>query len=150
MGLKASEARRHARGETVADLVVKDGIGYKRRNPWAVFGLSLITLGVYYVVWWYKINNEMRNYGIENEPARATLAITLGAFILIPPFVSYYNTADRILKAQTKSGASERIIPVLALLLLVVVSLFALPYYQSQLNKAWDAEAGGGAEVRAA
>jgi drug/metabolite transporter (DMT)-like permease len=134
----------------VADLVVKDGVGYKRRNPWGVFGLSLITIGVYYVVWWYKINNELRNYGIDNSPAKATLAITLGAFIIVPPFVSYYNTADRILKAQLKSNASERIIPVLALLLLIVVSFFALPYYQSQLNKVWDAEAAKGAEVRAA
>ncbi|MGH2786676.1 MAG: DUF4234 domain-containing protein [Actinomycetota bacterium] len=134
----------------MADLVVKDGVGYKRRNPWGVFGLSLITIGVYFFVWWYKINNELRNYGIDNSPAKATLAVTLGAFIIVPPFVSYYNTADRILKAQLKSDASERIIPVLALLLLIVVSLFAAPYYQSQLNKVWDAEAAKGAEVRAA
>ena len=124
----------------MADLVVRDGIGYKRRNPWGVFGLAVITLGIYYIVWWYKINNEMRNYGVQNSPAKATLAITLGALIIIPLLVSFYNTADRIRKTQEKSGASERIIPVLALLLYIVVSLFALPYYQSQLNKAWDVE----------
>jgi hypothetical protein len=134
----------------VADLVVKDGIGYKRRNPWGVVGLSIITLGIYEAVWYYKINNELRNYGLEVSPAKATLAITLGALIIVPFFVSFYNTADRILKAQEKAGASERVIPVLALLLLIVVSVFALPYYQSQLNKVWDAEAARGAEVRSA
>jgi drug/metabolite transporter (DMT)-like permease len=134
----------------MADLVVADGIGFKRRNPWGVFGLSIITLGIYWIVWYYKINNELLNYGIQNDPAVATVAVTLGGFIIVPPFVSYYKTADRILKAQEKAGASERIIPVLALLLVVVVSIFAFPYYQSQLNKVWDALAAAGATVQPA
>jgi drug/metabolite transporter (DMT)-like permease len=134
----------------VADLVVVNGIGYKRRNPWGVFGLDIITLGIYGIVWYYKTNNHLKNHGIENNPTNAVLAITLGALILVPYFVSYYNTADRIKQAQDKSGASERITPVLALLLLIVVGPFALPYYQSQINKVWDAEAKRGAEVQPA
>jgi drug/metabolite transporter (DMT)-like permease len=134
----------------MADLVVQNGVGYKRRNPWGVFLLTVITLGVYYVVWYYKINNELNNYGVENNPTTAVLAITLGSFILVPPFVSLYKTAARILDAQERSNASERIIPVLALLLQIVVNAFALPYYQTQLNKAWDALARDGAEVRSA
>ena len=123
----------------MADLVVVNNVGYKRRNPWGVFLLALVTLGIYYLVWWYKINNKLRNYGIDNSPAKAVLAITLGAFIIVPPFVSFYNTADRIQQAQIKSGAQERITPVLALLLMIVVGAFAVPYYQSQINKVWDA-----------
>jgi drug/metabolite transporter (DMT)-like permease len=134
----------------VADLVVRDGVGYKRRNPWGVFGLTLITLGVYGAVWYYKTNNHLKNYGIDNNPTTAVLAVTLGIFIIVPPFVSYYNTADRIRQAQEKSGTGERIIPVLALLLFIVVGFFAFPYYQSQINKAWDAEAEHGAEVQPA
>jgi drug/metabolite transporter (DMT)-like permease len=134
----------------MADAVVINGIYYKRRNPWGVFGLAIITLGIYAIVWYYKINNELKNYGIENRPGIATLAVTLGGLLLVPPFVSYYKSADRILQAQKRAQAEERIIPVLALLLIIVVSVFALPYYQSQLNKVWDAEAGKGAEVVAA
>lgn len=134
----------------MADLVVSNGIGFKRRNPWGVFGLSVITLGVYYFVWWYKINNEMNNLGIQCNPTMSVLAVTIGSFVFVPPFVSYYTTADRIRKAQDRTNASERIIPVLALLLFVVVNIFALPYYQSQLNKAWDAMAAEGAEVQPA
>jgi len=134
----------------MADLVVSNGVGYKRRNPWGVFGLSIVTLGVYYYVWWYKINNELSNYGITNNPTTALLAVLLGPAIIVPPFVSYYNTADRIRRAQEKANASERIIPVLGLLLFFVVTLFAAPYYQSQLNKAWDALAVAGAEVHPA
>ncbi|MEX2540082.1 MAG: DUF4234 domain-containing protein [Actinomycetota bacterium] len=131
----------------MADLVTVDSISYKRRNPWGVFLLSLVTIGVYFLVWWYKINNELKNFGIANDPAVATLAVSIGGFILVPPFVSYYKTADRILKAQERSGATERIAPILALLLYIVVNFFAIPYYQSQLNKVWDALAAEGAEV---
>jgi drug/metabolite transporter (DMT)-like permease len=135
---------------SVADLVVKDGIGYKRRNPWGVVGLSFLTIGVYFFVWYYKINNELNNYGIQNNPTNATLAVTLGALIIVPAFVSEYNTADRILKAQEKAEAKERMIPVLGLVLAIFFGGFHAAYYQSQLNKVWDAEAARGAEVRAA
>jgi uncharacterized membrane protein len=134
----------------VADLVVSNGIGFKRRNPWGVVVLSIVTIGIYFFVWYYKINNELRNYGIENSPATATLAVTLGGFLIVPPFVSYYKTADRILQAQNRANTTEKMIPVLALLLEIVVSVFAAAYYQSQLNKAWDALAASGAEVRPA
>jgi uncharacterized membrane protein len=131
----------------MADLVVQNDIGFKRRNPWGVFLLSIITLGVYHIVWWYKINNELRNYGIQNDPAVATLAITLGAFIVVPPLVSWYKTADRIKQAQEASNASERMIPILGLVVFVVIGAIAPVYYQSQLNKVWDALARAGAQV---
>lgn len=131
----------------MADLVVRDGIGYKRRNPWGVFLLTVVTLGIYYYVWYYKVNNELNNYGVENNPTTALLAVLVGWIIIVPPFVSLYMTADRMRRAQESSGASERIIPVLALVLHVLFSVFALPYYQSQLNKVWDALAAQGAEV---
>jgi hypothetical protein len=134
----------------MADLVVSNGIGYKRRNPWGVFGLSIITLGIYTFVWYYKINNELNNNGEQNNPTVALLAIVLGWIVIVPPFVSLYKTADRIRQAQERTNASERIIPVLALLLYVVVSVFAVPYYQSMLNKAWDALVAEGAEVQPA
>jgi drug/metabolite transporter (DMT)-like permease len=136
----------------MADLVVANGIGYKRRNPWGVWLLGIVTLGVYSLVWYYKTNNELRNYGENVDPTIALLAITLGWFIIVPPFVSYYRTAERILRAQERSGTGERIVPVLSLLLWLVHfgMPFALPYNQSQLNKAWDALAAAGAEVRPA
>ena len=46
---------------------------------WLVW--PLITLGVYHVVWWYKINREARdlNAGIEVDPVISAVAITLAA-----------------------------------------------------------------------
>ena len=134
----------------MADLVVQNGIGYKRRNPWGVFLLTIVTFGIYYVVWWYKINNEMNNLGVQCNPTSAVLAITIGSFVIVPTFVSIYKTADRIKQAQERTNASEHMVPVLGFLLTIVVSTFAVVYYQSQLNKAWDALAAAGAEVHPA
>ena len=38
----------------------------KIRNPLAVLGLGLITLGIYHIFWWYFINREMADYGRAN------------------------------------------------------------------------------------
>ncbi|MGH2760793.1 MAG: DUF4234 domain-containing protein [Actinomycetota bacterium] len=130
----------------MADLVVTpDGIGYKRRNPWGVFLLGFVTVGIYTLVWWYKINNELRNNGQRNDPTLALLALSLGAIVIVPLFVSYYRTADRIRQAQETTGASHRMVPWLGLVLVLLISGFAVVYYQSQLNKAWDALAAAGA-----
>ena len=134
----------------MADVIRIGNEEFKKRSPLGAWGLLFLTIGIYYFVWYYKINNELRHYGIENSPATATLAVTLGAIVIVPPFVSYYRTADRILKAQDKGQASERIIPVVGLILFVLFGGFAMPYYQTQLNKVWDAEAARGAPVSAA
>lgn len=67
--------------------------------------------------------------------------------MIVPPFVSYYKTADRILRAQERAESPERITPVLALVLIVLFGPFGLPHYQTQANKVWDAEAERGGEV---
>ena len=135
----------------MADLVVTpDGIGFKRRNPWGVFLLVIVTLGIYGIVWYYKINNELKNYGVRCDPVVSTLAITLGAILVVPPLVSVYRTADRIRQAQEQGQAAERMIPWLGLLLAVFAGAFAHVYYQSQINKIWDALARDGAQIRPA
>ena len=56
----------------------------KLRNPLGVVGLSIITIGIYYIFWWYYINREMRDFGrargtdLGQNPTNSVLAITLG------------------------------------------------------------------------
>jgi hypothetical protein len=60
----------------------------KSRNIFLVwFVWPLITLGIYHLVWWYKINREARDLdaGIEVSPAVSVVAITIGALIVVPP-----------------------------------------------------------------
>ena len=71
----------------------------KTRNIFLVWLVwPLITFGIYRIVWWYKINREARDLDerIVVSPGLAVLAITLGAFIIVPPFVSVYKTGERI------------------------------------------------------
>jgi hypothetical protein len=118
----------------------------KMRNPWGVIGLSLITLGIYYVFWWYFINREMRDFGNANNvdlgqsPGTSVLAITLGAFVIVPPFVSVWNTGRRMEGTQRTAGVSGGSGPLFFVLHIIpIVSLFAPVYMQTELNKAWHA-----------
>src|SRR5258708_20051630 len=96
-----------------------------RRSPLGVWlGLRLITLGIYYFVWYYKINNEARRYLNDESirPGISLLAITLGGFLILPPFISYYNTGKRIRRMQEQAGISQRIAPLVPFFLMFLSS----------------------------
>jgi Domain of unknown function (DUF4234) len=115
-----------------------NGVEVKERNPFGVWALTIVTLGIYYLVWYYKINKEMRRaYGIDVDPAMAVVAITLGTFIVVPPFVSIYRTGRRVEQSQFHAGVRDNISPVLTLVLSVLFGLHII-YLQYNLNKAWD------------
>jgi hypothetical protein len=117
----------------------------KIRNPWAVLLFTVITLGVYYVVWYYKINREMSDLGEQNQidigmsPGMSVIAITIGSILIIPPFVSIWGTGKRMQLAQRAGdvhGGSGLLWFVLHII--PVVSLFAPVYLQYELNKVWE------------
>jgi Domain of unknown function (DUF4234) len=115
----------------------------KVRNPFLVFVWSLLTLGIYYLVWYYKINRELRDAcGIDVSPGVALLAISLGWLVIVPPFVSWYRTFIRIAEAQRAAGVTSEANPVLGFILFVI-AVFLLPvevvYAQDELNKIWRA-----------
>src|SRR5205809_318427 len=93
----------------------------KIRNPFVVFVWSLLTLGIYYCVWYYKVNRELRDAsGINVSPFVALVAITIGWIIIVPPFVSWYRTYERILEAQRKAGVTSEVSPVLGFILFII------------------------------
>ena len=113
----------------------------KLRNPFLVFVWSLVTFGIYYCVWYYKINRELRDAaGIDVSPVTALLAVTIGWVIIVPPFVSWYRTFERIQQAQRGAGVTSEASPVLGFIL-YVIAVFFLPveviYAQDELNKVW-------------
>jgi uncharacterized protein DUF4234 len=124
----------------------------KIRHPLAVFGLVFLTLGVYYYVWYYKVNRELRDLGravgeeerLGRSPLTSLLAITLGWLIIVPPFVSFYRTFRRVEAAQELSGTRDRVNVWLGFALYVLGVVF-LPieviYAQSELNRVWRVDA---------
>lgn len=113
----------------------------KIRNPFLVFLWTLLTLGIYYVVWYYKINRELRDAaGIDVSPVVALVAITVGWIVIVPPFVSWWRTFVRIAEAQRAAGITPEANPMLGFIL-YIVAVFVLPvevlYAQDELNKLW-------------
>jgi Domain of unknown function (DUF4234) len=103
---------------------------------WLVW--PFLTLGIYHLVWWYKINREAQEFDrtIVVSPGIAVVAISLGAFIIVPPFVSIYNTGERIGRMQSAAGMPASCNGVLGLVCSFIFGLHTL-YYQNELNKIW-------------
>ena len=117
----------------------------KLRNPWAVLLLTIITLGIYYLVWYYKINREMSDWGAQNNvdigtsPGLSLIAVTIGGFLIIPPFVSIWHTGKRMqLTQQAANVGGGSGLMWFVLHLIPIVNLFAPVYLQQELNKAWE------------
>jgi Domain of unknown function (DUF4234) len=125
----------------VAETVNIRGRQAKIRSPLGGFLLALLTFGIYYVVWYYKTNRELRDVaGIDVSPGMSTLAITLGSILIIPPFVSIWRFFKRIKQAQVAAGIDHSISHVTGFVLyLIAVFLFPveMPYAQQHLNRLW-------------
>jgi hypothetical protein len=92
-------------------------------------------------VWYYKINKECKFDPKSNaNPAVSILAITFGALLIIPAYVSVYKTGERIASAQRVAGIERSCSGVIGLAL-TFLGLFPL-YYQHELNKITDAYPG--------
>jgi hypothetical protein len=130
--------------------IANSGERAKLRNPLGVVGLSLITLGIYYFFWWYYINREMRDFGrargtdLGQSPGNSVLAVTLGALIIVPAIVSMWRTSDRIQRSQEVAGVERGANGPIIFILLLLIGPVGIWYAQSELNKAWTAQASGG------
>jgi Domain of unknown function (DUF4234) len=127
--------------------IPRAGSTAKIRNPLGVLGLGLITLGIYHFCWWYFVNREMADYGQANgvpelgdNPLLSLLAVTIGALIIIPPFVSLWRTLKRIETAQNRALGSNNIGVILLFVMAFIplVNLAVLPVMQSNLNQVWE------------
>jgi hypothetical protein len=137
----------------------------KVRDVGLVVLFFALTLGflVYPQVWYYRINRELRDYGeakgddelAGSQPGMSVLAITLGALLIVPPFVSWYRCTQRIKRAQELAGVEERlngwilVACYVGMIILTVPGLAIPAIVQDHLNKVWktqpDAAAGPGA-----
>jgi hypothetical protein len=125
----------------------------KIRNPLGVVGLMFVTLGIYWFFWYYYLNKELAEMGkarntdeLGTSPGTSVLAVTLGAFILVPPFVSVYRTWDRKCKAEDATG-QVGMEAGLGFLLTILIGPIGIYILQSNLNKVLQAQATGGSAL---
>jgi len=128
----------------VAETVTIEGQPYLKRNPLGVLGLAFITLGIYGLYWYYKINDEIRRFEKDEtiSPVRSLMALLFGWLIIVPPFIAVWNTANHVLKMEERTGVQSQISPALAVVLLLVVSIALGIYVQEHVNRVWDKAAG--------
>jgi hypothetical protein len=127
----------------VAEIVTIGGQRYKKRQPLGVLGLSIVTLGIYWYYWYYKTNDEIRRFERDDtvRPGVALLAITLGWLILVPPFISVYNTSSHIVRMEQRLGIQQQLSPALNVIFLLIVGIVIPVYTQEHLNRVWDTAA---------
>lgn len=116
----------------------------KIRNVVAVAILSVITLGIYVIFWWYYVNREMADYGrtlgtdeLGDNPAKSTLALFPGALIIVPAIWTTVTTFRRVQAAQRQSGQTRQINGWLGLVIYLVIAPVLYAYMQSGLNSVW-------------
>jgi Domain of unknown function (DUF4234) len=135
----------------VAETVMIQGQTYLKRNPLGVLGLSFITLGIYGLYWYYKVNQEIQRYtGDETiSPSRSLLAVIPGFLLIVPPFIAYYNTSNHIVQMQQQRGIASQISPALVVILALVIWIGMAAYVQEHLNRVWDSASASGVQPAA-
>jgi hypothetical protein len=124
----------------MAETVTINGRSYLKRNPLGVLGLCIITLGIYGLYWFYKVNEEIQNFTGDQtiSPSRSLLALFPGALLIVPPFIAYYNTANHIVQMERGRGIANEISPALVVILGLVIWIAIGAYVQEHLNRVWD------------
>lgn len=118
----------------------------KVRNPWAVALLPLITLGIYHLVWWYKINKELKGYGeakgydLGRNPTNSVLALFPGGLIIVPALVTYWRGVKRV-QGASKIAGREPVNGWISLILYLLLAPALWAYLQVSLNNVWREEA---------
>jgi hypothetical protein len=132
---------------TANHIAIAPGSTAKVRGPITVAVLSIVTLGIYVLFWWYFINREMADYGrarstkeLGDSPATSLLALFPGGIVVVPAIWTTVTTFQRIQTAQRLNGQT----PINGWLAFVLVLVFSPAFYgymQSGLNSAWRATA---------
>ena len=119
----------------------------KIRNIVAVPVLAIITLGIYLLVWWYRINRELADLGrargtteLGDSPWTSTLALFPGGLLIVPAIWTTVTTFQRVQAAQRLTGQSA-LNGWLGLVLYVVITPAMWAYMQSGLNGVWRTQA---------
>jgi magnesium-transporting ATPase (P-type) len=129
----------------------------KIRSAVGVAVLTIVTLLIYLIFWWYFINREMADYGkqrgtaeLGDNPTKSVLAISLGALVIVPAIWTVVTTFKRVQALQRLTGETNPINGWIGLILAVVITPALYGYMQSGLNSSWQAVRTGIREAPAA
>jgi Domain of unknown function (DUF4234) len=112
------------------------GIQMKRRRPAAVWLLTLATLGIYGLAYWYKIHSELLEFDRRRHisPVFELMSVFLLAWTIILPFMSIGSLAQKIRIAQSTAGLPQDCSGSRGILLSLLFGAHVI-YYQRKLNE---------------
>jgi hypothetical protein len=132
------------------EVVMPNGARAKVRDEGLVVLWTILTLGIYTLVWYYRINREMRDFGrahgdeklAKSNPVLSILAVTIGGLVIVPQIVSYWKCTGRIRRMQRACNVAPIEGWVIAILYVfgffILITMIAIPpFVQSGLNKVW-------------
>jgi Domain of unknown function (DUF4234) len=128
----------------LATTITIDGQPYLKREPLGVLGLSFITLGIYFLYWYFKVNEELKRFEHDESmsPTRSLMALLFGWIIIVPPFIAMYNTAKHLRTIEERMGITAQLEPALVIVIMILVNIGNGLYIQEHLNRIWDRGAG--------
>lgn len=105
------------------------------RSPWGVWWLSALTLGIYYLIWYVRLNKEIaRVAGV--DVTVGTAGLWMSQCVAIANWVSLAHTARRLRTALERAGAE----PSVSAARTVLASLWFgshVRYLQRRTNELW-------------
>jgi len=149
--------------------VTLEGRPYRVRHPLGVIALGIVTLGLFFLYWYYRANDDVRMYTRDYSirPFISVLAVLAGQVLapaalasviwadaplavatvilfllaLVGMLVSYLHTARRIRDAQERAGVEEPSSMGLGFVLFALMPMVGSGYAQASLNAAWTSPA---------
>jgi hypothetical protein len=113
------------------------GAQMKRRNPAAAWlGLPIVTLGIYGLVWYFLVHDELAKFDRRRNisAGMALCSVLFGMITLgIWPLITWVKLAGHIREAQRAAGLAPSCSGGVGFLLGVIG--FGVLYYQIELNK---------------
>lgn len=109
------------------------------RNPLLVVLLSIVTCGIYWIIWAYMISEEI-NRAFGEKKIDPVIFFILGIFCFPLIFVGMYKVDEAMFELNNRAGlpANKNFIIWLLLSLLGVGSVFMGYQVQEQLNILWE------------
>lgn len=116
--------------------ILTAGVLPKRRRPYLVGLLGILTLGLYWVWWVFAVNRELRAFDerIGGQAWVSMAAVSLGAPLGVPQFLAIHRTGARIEAAQRAAGLPRTCDPVTGVLMWLCLGVGVM-YLQDELNK---------------
>ncbi|MFC6010239.1 hypothetical protein [Nocardia lasii] len=107
----------------------------KQRSPWGGWWLIGITIGIYYLVWFHKVNAELA--AATGQP-HAAWGRWWNQIIPIWGCVGIYRTAQRINEAHAARNSSVQVSPLIAWLVAPIWFFSQQRYLQRRVNSLGD------------